>query len=87
MYRNTYQIMGDILESTQEEIKITKLMQKTNLPHGRMNKFIDKLCGSGMINKIEVKGKHTFIITEKGRMYLANYKRLSNFTQSFGLEI
>ncbi len=87
MYRNTAQIMGDILESTHEEIRITKLMQKTNLPYGRINKFMDKLLGNQLVNKIEVKGKNTFIITEKGRVYLDQYRKYQSFTESFGLEI
>lgn len=87
MYRNTYQILGNILESTYEEIPITKLMQKTNLPHNRINKFIDKLLGVELINKIEVRGKQTFIITPKGRVYLEQYKKFNDFVQNFGLEI
>jgi predicted transcriptional regulator len=91
MYRNSYQITEDILSSVQdmgkEGAKITTIMRQSNLPHGRMSKFIDKLIGGELINKIETKGKYTFIITPKGRVFLEKYRKLSHLTESFGLEM
>jgi predicted transcriptional regulator len=91
MYRNSFQITEDILASVQDKgvegAKITTIMRQSNLPHGRMTKFIEKLTGGGLINKIETKGKHTFIITPKGRVYLEKYRRISHLTESFGLEL
>jgi predicted transcriptional regulator len=45
------------------------------------------LTGSGLINKIEFDGKHTFVITQKGRQYLETYEKFANVAQSFGLEL
>ena len=49
--------------------------------------FISKLTQSNLINKIETNGKITFIITEKGKIYLDEYKKFSNLAGSFGLEL
>jgi predicted transcriptional regulator len=85
------QIVGDILtatkESGQEGIKTTALISKANLPHSRLSKLLSSLTGSDLINKIEFDGKHTFVITQKGRQYLESYAKFANIAQSFGLEL
>jgi predicted transcriptional regulator len=90
-YRTSMQIVGDLLDATaqsgQDGIKTTALLSKANLPHSRLSKFISNLTGAGLINKIEFDGKHTFVITQRGRQYLETYVKFSNVAQSFGLEL
>ena len=90
-YRTSMQILGDLLSATEQSgqagIKTTALISKANLPHSRLSKFLSNLTGSGLINKIEFDGKHTFVITPKGRQYLEPYVKFSNVAQSFGLEL
>ncbi len=90
-YRTSMQIIGDLLTATeysgQEGIKTTALISKANLSHPRLSKFLSNLTGSGLINKIEFDGKHTFVITPKGRQYLESYKKFANFAESFGLDL
>ena len=90
-YRTSMQIVGDLLTATeqsgQEGIKTTALLSRANLPHSRLSKFISNLTGAGLINKIEFDGKHTFVITQRGRQYLETYVKFANVAQSFGLEL
>ena len=90
-YRTSMQIVGDLLTATQqsgqEGIKPTSLLTKANLSHSRLSKFLSNLTGAGLINKIEFDGKHTFVISQKGRQYLETYEKFSNVAQSFGLEL
>ena len=90
-YRNTIQIMSDVLENVDyagsEGLQITNLIQKANISHSRLQKLIKNLTGSGLINKIEYDTKSTFVITEKGRLFLEEYKKFSDFAGSFGLEL
>ena len=90
-YRTSIQIIGDLLTATeysgQEGIKTTALITKANLPHSRLSKFLSNLTGSGLINKIEFDGKHTFVITPKGRQYLETYVKFTNVAESFGLDL
>lgn len=85
------QITSTILEATMEVgrdgITITPLITKSNLQHTRLSKILDKLTSSGLINKIEQRGKQTFVITEAGILYLEEYKKFSNFAGSFGLDL
>ena len=48
---------------------------------------MSKLTQSNLINKIETDGKITFILTEKGRIYLGEYKKFTNLAGSFGLDL
>ncbi len=90
-YRTSMQILGDLLTATeqsgQEGIKITTLISKANLSHSRLSKLISNLTGAGLINKIEFDGRHTFVITQKGRQYLDSYVKFSSIAESFGLEL
>ncbi len=85
------QIVGDLLTATeqsgQEGIKTTALISKANLSHSRLSKLISNLTGAGLINKIEFDGRHTFVITQKGRQYLESYVKFSSIAESFGLEL
>ena len=90
-YRTSMQIVGDLLTATeqsgQEGIKTTVLISKANLSHSRLSKLISNLTGAGLINKIEFDGRHTFVITQKGRQYLDSYVKFSSIAESFGLEL
>ncbi len=90
-YRTSMQIVGDLLTATEQSgmngIKPTTLLTKANLHHSRLSKFMTNLTGAGLINKIEFDGKHTFVITQKGRQYLETYKQFSHIAESFGLEL
>ena len=90
-YRNTIQIMSDVLENVDyagsEGLQITNLIQKANVSHSRLQNLIQNLTGSGLINKIEYDKKSAFVITEKGRLFLEEYKRFSDLAGSFGLEL
>jgi predicted transcriptional regulator len=85
------QIVADLLSATeqcgQEGIKVTNLLTQANLSHSRLSKFIDNLTGAQLINKIEFDGKHTYIITPKGKQYLESYKRFHDLAGSFGLDL
>ena len=90
-YRTSMQIVGDLLtvtkESGQDGIKTTALISKANLSHSRLSKLLTNLIGTDLVNKIEFDGKHTFVITQKGRQYLESYQKFSTVAESFGLEL
>ena len=90
-YRNSTRIVCDLLTVTQNSgqdgIAVTKLCHKSNLAHGRLQTFIKRLTSSGLVNKIEYDGKNTFVITEKGKLFLEEYTKFHEFAGSFGLEM
>ena len=48
---------------------------------------MNKLLGSGLINEIVVKKHQVFVLTEKGMLYLEEYKKFDDMARSFGLEL
>ena len=90
-YRNSTQITCDLLTVTQDSgqngIAVTALCQKGNLSHSRLRNFLSRLAGSGLVNQIEYDGKNTFVITEKGRLFLEEYTKFHEFAVAYGLEI
>ena len=90
-YRNSTQIVAELLmtakDSGQEGVRKNTLIQKSNLSHGRLMNFLNNLTGSGLINEIKHDGKNTFVITEKGVMYLQEYQKFTSLAGSFGLEL
>ena len=90
-YRQKSQIVFSVLETVKDAnrsgIKTTSLLTKANLSHSRLEKFVKKLTGAGLVNKIEYDEKNTFVITEKGRLYLEEYNKFTRFAESFGLEM
>lgn len=90
-YRTSMQIVADLLTATQdsgmEGIKTTSLLNKANLSHSRLSKFMGNLTGAGLITRIDYDGKNTFVITPKGRQYLESYRKFSSMAESFGLDL
>ena len=90
-YRNSPKIVCDLLTVTdnsgQSGIAVTSLCQKGNLSHSRLQQFLARLTGSGLVNKIEYDGKNVFVITPKGKLFLEEYTKFHEFAGSFGLEM
>jgi len=90
-YRNTLQIMADVLETTQDAgrdgIAVTRLLSKSNLSHSRLKGFVIRLTSVGLINEIVYDGKSTFVCTAKGKLYLEEYRKFDDMARSFGLEL
>ena len=91
MNRSKQQIAEDILDtvmfSGEDGITITPLLRQSNLPFGRATGLLQKLTQNNLINEISVKNKKVFIITERGRMFLEEYKKWDAISQSFGLDL
>jgi len=89
--RSSTQIICDVLVATkecgQEGIRTTTLLSRSNLSHSRLEKFVNNLTGAGLVNKIEYDGKNTFVITEKGRLFLEEYTKFHEFALAYGLEM
>ena len=90
-YRHHQQILADVLLITQDAnrngVGVTKLCTKSNISHGRLRSLLATLTGSGLVNNIQYDGKNTFVITEKGRLFLEEYKKFHDFAEAYGLEI
>lgn len=86
--RDRLDIIGDILKAIQDKggrIKPTHLLYKSNLSHEGMKRYVDELKVKAMILEEEDKNENKqFIITEKGLKFLQDYRKIREFTDSFG---
>lgn len=88
--RGRLQIIHDILGAIRDKggtIKPTHLLYKSNLSHQMMSEYLNDLMDKGFIvERIEKKNAKTFSLTPKGYDYLAEYKTVIKFVESFDLE-
>ena len=85
--RSKIEIINDILTAIQEKggrIKPTHLLYKSNLSHEKMKQYIEDLINKKMVEEELVDGKY-YIITNKGRKYIDEFKKIKEFSESFGL--
>ncbi len=88
--RGRLEIIHDILNAIKlkgGEIKPTHLLYKSNLSHQMMSDYLKELIKKGFVKEQEGKNNSkTYILTKKGYDYLAEYKTIIRFVESFGLE-
>ena len=92
--RSRLELIFDILLAIQNKggrIKPTHLMYKSNLSHKLLNSYLDELIGKELImiqeeaaRKKQAPNKMV-VITEKGLGFLAEFRRMREFTDAFGL--
>ena len=85
--RSKIEIINDILIAIQEKggrIKPTHLLYKSNLSHEKMKQYVEELINKKMVEEELVDGKY-YIITNKGRKYIDEFKKIKEFSDSFGL--
>lgn len=88
--RGRLQIIHDILKSIRDKggsIKPTHLLYKSNLSHQMMRGYLQELQEKHFIREEKAKkGGKTYVLTEKGYKYLAEYQKVIKFVESFGLD-
>ncbi len=86
--RSRIEIIFDMLSSVRDKgnkIKPTHLLYKSNLSHKKMKEYVEDLLKNNMIQERVIKDKKFFEITEKGLKFIAEYKKIKEFSDSFGL--
>lgn len=87
--RNRLQIIHDILGVIKErngKIKPTHILYKSNLSYQMMEEYLNELIAKNFVVETRTKKGKTYSITEKGMKYLQEYKLITSFADSFGLE-
>jgi predicted transcriptional regulator len=87
--RTRLDVFNDMLvaiQKAQGKIKPTHLMYKANLSHKLLNSYLDDLISRDMAQEVQVDKVHKFIIlTDKGRDFLIQFRKIKEFQESFGL--
>jgi predicted transcriptional regulator len=86
--RNRMEIINDMLIAIQQKqrIKPTHLMYKSNLSHKLLKNYLDELIDKEFVKEETTKNDYKYlIITDKGHEFLQNFRKMKEFTDSFGL--
>lgn len=92
--RSRLELIFDILSAIQNKggkIKPTHLMYKSNLSHKLLNNYLEELIEKELITiqeeflKKRKTTTKTVVITDKGLGFLAEFRRMREFTDAFGL--
>ena len=92
--RSRLELIYDILLSIQNKggrIKPTHLMYKSNLSHKLLNQYLEELLRKEMVLVEEIPDRKKtnlsklIVITDKGLGFLAEFRRIHEFTDAFGL--
>lgn len=85
--RDKLRIIYDMLLAIQEKggkIKPTHLLYKSNLSHAKMQNYLKELLDKEMIEEKSDDLNKIYIITKNGVKFLEDYKKIKEFTDSFG---
>ncbi|MBU0627885.1 MAG: hypothetical protein KKC75_01740 [Nanoarchaeota archaeon] len=86
--RTKIEIINDILKAIYEKggrIKPTHLLYKSNLSYKKMLEYLSELIQKEMVKEDVFKGKKGYAITDKGIHYIQEFKKIKEFSDSFGL--
>jgi len=86
--RDRLKVIHDILRTISEKngkIKPTHILYKSNLSHQMMDEYLNELIEKDFIIETKNGKSKTYTITSKGRDYLSEYKLITKFIESFGL--
>ena len=84
--RDKMKIYGDLLailhsEDNKEEIVLTRLQVKLNVPFDRLKQYLNEIRELGLIED-ESPPK----LTKKGKQYIREYQKVLDFMKRMGLE-
>ena len=92
-YRTHMKIIGDILETTRDDLQdgdgasVTYLIRKANVSHVRISRILQTLVSQGLLEQINAQGSSKYKISSSGREFLQAYQSFSRFAENFGLNI
>jgi len=76
-------ILG-VIERT-PDAKFTHIQYGANTSHEVLTTYLDELMSKGFVAINGTEGKRTYLLTEKGKKYLADYAVLKSFADSYGI--
>ena len=85
--RDKLKIIYDMLKAIHEKggkTKPTHLLYKSNLSHPKMQIYLKELISKELVEENLNGGGKFYIITKNGIKFINDYKKIKEFTDSFG---
>jgi len=85
-HRSKCRIFIDILRAIErsEKSRITYILHEANLPHGRLTAHLEQMEKKGWIER---HSEGHFLITNKGKKFLSEFKKVEEFGEIFGVNL
>lgn len=85
--RSKIRIYLDILRAVEESVKAkpTHILQKANLSHDRLTRYLGELVEKKLVSENEEEGNRYYSLTPEGIKFLEELKRAESFVSGFGL--
>jgi predicted transcriptional regulator len=77
--RDRFNIMTEILDIATEKQKKTRIMYMVNLSFSQVKEYLAFLTERGFLGIRVENGKKFYETTAKGKLYIENYREMSNF--------
>ena len=87
--RSNLGIQVEILKAIRNEIqaKPSHILQRANLSHANLTRYLDRLVSSELISLNEIGGKRTYALTDNGVTFLKEMVQKEEFLSGFGLSL
>jgi predicted transcriptional regulator len=85
--RSKIRIYLDILLAVEDggKAKPTHILQRANLSHDRLTKYLGELVEKKLVSENEDNGNRFYSLTPEGIHFLSELKRAETFVSGFGL--
>lgn len=87
-YRSKMRICYDMLRVIQEEggeAGPTRILYGANLSYERLKRYLAELKDKGLIEEMQMDGKTVYRLTDSGRMFIAQFRKMMEFAKAFGM--
>jgi predicted transcriptional regulator len=75
--RGEVQILIDVLNTSMNGVKVTRLMYRTNLSYSTLRKYLSASLRQGLISKVSSSdGSVVYYTTDKGKLFLGRLKEV-----------
>jgi predicted transcriptional regulator len=87
--RSTMQVVVDVLRVIEREnsVKPTHILYKANLSHKLLKEYLNTLLQKGLIEVVIEKNHTYYKITDKGRNFMIEFRKIEKLAQVFGLPV
>ncbi len=90
-YRSKVRILADMLRTIQAEGEDgagpTKILYAANLSHDRLTQYIEELIEKELIKELIDGDNRSYFLTQKGREFLIEYRKIERLSQAFGIDV
>jgi predicted transcriptional regulator len=77
--RSRLDIIVDILESSQRDVRKSRIAGLANLNYKYVMTYIDGLVNQGLLEEV---GEGSYVITVKGKRFISEYGKIMNVVKS-----